>query len=229
MMGIRHDEPDDRGEAVLVECPVEHLLLLRGGASLPVSVTRFAASAPEWIVRASEHLSTSVAAAIAAERRRKLLEDLPEREAFLARGYDAQDAELAAARVRLADKAATGSTTATRQLERVKEQQRTLAARRRAALADLALEPERIAAGSVRMIAHALIVPSADPEDRRRHDAEVEAIAMRVHSSRSRRSSRDMAACALAHTPTARMAFSPSWSSGRRMGLLPAARRSDRS
>ncbi|MBI2216635.1 MAG: DUF3883 domain-containing protein [Candidatus Rokubacteria bacterium] len=180
LIGVRHDEGDDRGEANIVECPVEHLLLLRGAKAFPASVARFAASALEWIVRVTEHLGATVATAIAAERRRKLVEDLPEREAFVARGYDAQDAELAAARVRLAEKAAAGSAAAKRQLERVKEQQRTLGTRRRASLADLAIDPERIAPGEIRMIAHALVVPSADPEDRKRHDAEVEAIAMRV-------------------------------------------------
>jgi hypothetical protein len=34
--------------------------------------------------------------------------------------------------------------------------------------------------GEVTFLAHALVVPSSDPEDRKRHDAEIEAIAMRV-------------------------------------------------
>jgi superfamily II DNA or RNA helicase len=180
LVGVRHDEADGHGDPPLVECPVEHLLLLRGAEVFPVSVARFAASAPEWIARVGEHLTTNIAAALGAERRRRLREDLPEREAFVVRGYDAQDAELAAARVRLAEKAAAGSTTAKKHLDRVKEAQRTLAARRRAAVADVAIEPERIAVGTVRMIAHALVVPSADPEDRRRHDTEVETVAMRI-------------------------------------------------
>jgi hypothetical protein len=34
--------------------------------------------------------------------------------------------------------------------------------------------------GTIRFIAHALIIPTLDPEDARRHDAAIEAIAMRV-------------------------------------------------
>ena len=41
-------------------------------------------------------------------------------------------------------------------------------------------EPGLIAPGEVSFIAHALCLPSRDPEDRKRHDAEVEAIAVKV-------------------------------------------------
>jgi hypothetical protein len=58
--------------------------------------------------------------------------------------------------------------------------QQELAGRRKEALDALRREPELIAPGEVRFIAHALVVPSADPEDKKRQDAEVEAIAVRV-------------------------------------------------
>src|SRR5262249_56085152 len=65
-------------------------------------------------------------------------------------------------------------------LTKVKNRQRSLEARKQAALALLRREPELIAPGEVTFLAHALAVPSADPEDRKRHDADVEALAVKV-------------------------------------------------
>jgi hypothetical protein len=66
------------------------------------------------------------------------------------------------------------------ELTRIKERQRALSARREEALATLRREPELIAPGEVEFLAHALVVPSSDPEDRKRHDRRVEAIAVKV-------------------------------------------------
>jgi len=41
-------------------------------------------------------------------------------------------------------------------------------------------EPELIAPGAITFIAHALVVPSSDPEDIGKHDANVELVAMQV-------------------------------------------------
>ena len=49
-----------------------------------------------------------------------------------------------------------------------------------AGLADLRTEPDHIRAGEVEFLAHALVVPSQDPEEVKRYDAQVEAIAMKV-------------------------------------------------
>jgi hypothetical protein len=65
-------------------------------------------------------------------------------------------------------------------LDHIKAQQRQLAQRRREELLVVRREPELIAPGRVTFIAHALVVPSSDPEDQKRHDAEVEQIAMHV-------------------------------------------------
>ena len=96
------------------------------------------------------------------------------------RGYDYQDAELATARARLTDKAHAGDSKAQGDLTKVKKRQRSLEARKQAALAVLRREPELIASGEVTFLAHALVVPLTDPEDRKRHDAEVEALAVKV-------------------------------------------------
>jgi hypothetical protein len=94
------------------------------------------------------------------------------------RGFDYQEAELAAGRVKLSEKARSGNAAAAKALAEIKEQQRSLADRRRLALGAIRREPELVTPGNVTFLAHALVVPSTDPEDRKRHDAEVERVAM---------------------------------------------------
>ena len=103
---------------------------------------------------------------------------LPEREQFVQRGFDFQEAELATARLKLSEKARGGNTAAAKALKDIKEQQRSLTQRRTMALATIRREPELIAPGHLTFLAHALIVPSANPDDLERHDAAVEKVAM---------------------------------------------------
>lgn len=162
-------------------CPVEHLLLLKGGQGIPGSAAqRLAVSAVRLKERAEAFVTERVARDMASQRRRQLLDMLPERERFTQRGFDYQEAELATARAKLSQKARSGNSAAAKALKDIKAQQRSLAERRRLALASLRREPELIAPGNVTFLAHALIVPSTDPEDRKRHDAEVERVAMEL-------------------------------------------------
>jgi len=80
----------------------------------------------------------------------------------------------------LSQRARSGDRNAKRLLEGVKQQQRELQSRKEDALTVLVREPELVAPGEVTFLAHALAVPSSDPEEKRRYDDEVEAIAMRV-------------------------------------------------
>jgi hypothetical protein len=77
-------------------------------------------------------------------------------------------------------KARAGDPRAQRELPRIRELQRRLLARRDEALAVLRREPELIAPHEVIFIAHALVVPSSDPEDQKRHDEQIEAIAAKI-------------------------------------------------
>ena len=99
---------------------------------------------------------------------------------FVSRGFEYQDSELAQARGKLREKAQAGDPRAKGELTRIKDRQKALAARREAALAVLHREPELIGADEVAFLAHALVVPTDDPEEQRRFDAEVEAIAVKV-------------------------------------------------
>jgi len=108
------------------------------------------------------------------------MDSLPERQSFIKRGFDYQEAELAAARAKHSEKARAGNRKATEALEEVKRQQRQLAARRENALAVIRRETELIAPGALTFVAHALVVPSSEPMDREQHDANVELTAMKI-------------------------------------------------
>ncbi len=97
---------------------------------------------------------------------------------FIEHGFTYQAAELAQARARLTDKANAGDPRAKGELTKIKARQKSLQARKNDALAVLHREPELVAPGEVTFLAHALVVPSSDPEDQKRYDAGVEAIAM---------------------------------------------------
>jgi len=147
---------------------------------LPPSAQRLAIAANEIKERALAFLLERVAREMALERKKTLLESLPEREGFIQRGFDFQEAELAAARAKHAEKARTGNRKAIEALEDVKRQQRQLAGRRANTLAVMKREPELIEPGFLTFIAHALVVPSSDPRDIEAHDVNVEMAAMQI-------------------------------------------------
>jgi hypothetical protein len=175
LVGLRHVEGGP-----IEACPVEYLLLLKAGQRMPPSVARFALTAPVSRELASVYALERIASWFAEEWRQSLLKTLPEREDFLRRGYDYQDVELAATRTRLTEKIRAGDPRAQRELPQIRERQRQLFAQRDEALAVLRREPELIAPDEVTFLAHALVVPSSDPEDRKRHDEQIEAIAVKV-------------------------------------------------
>jgi hypothetical protein len=65
-------------------------------------------------------------------------------------------------------------------LEDIKIQQSQLAGRRESILLASKREPELISPGTITFIAHALVVPSSDPEDIKEHDVNVELAAMKI-------------------------------------------------
>lgn len=159
-------------------CPVEHLLLLRGGRGLPPGSQRLAASAVRLLDQARAFLTERVGREMALKRQQALLATLGERESFVRRGFDFQEAEFAAARGKQSEKARGGSVSAQKELARIKDQQRLLAGRRQQAVAVLHREPELIACRGVSFLAHALVVPSSDPTEREQFDAKTDQIAM---------------------------------------------------
>ncbi len=175
LVGIKQCEGAD-----IVLCPVEHLLLLKGGRGLPASAQRPAAAANERKEAARVYLFERVAREMALEHTRLFQKRLPERERLVLQSFDYQEAELAAGRARHSEKARTGNRKAIEALEDVKIQQSQLAGRRESTLLALKREPELISPGTITFIAHALVVLSSDPEDIKEHDVNVELAAMKI-------------------------------------------------
>jgi len=175
LVGLRQ-EADGKIEI----CPLETLLLLKGGEGLPPEALSLAAAARDRLSVVHAFLMSEVVQPLVEARRQAILANLPESEQFLKRGYAYQEAELAAARSRYRQKAESGDPRARQELTRVRERQRILATQQEAALAGIRREPDLVAPGEIRFLAHALVVPSSDPRDIQRRDEAVEAIAMQV-------------------------------------------------
>ncbi|MBX3279696.1 MAG: DUF1822 family protein, partial [Acidobacteria bacterium] len=174
LIGIKQEQ-----SGAIVECPVEHLMLLKDGQGIPMSSLGLAANARAALESVRAFAFDNIARRMAADKRQAVIETLPEREDFVRRGYDYQDAGLAAARTDLRKRADTGDARAKAELTKIKDRQRRLAARREEALAVLRREPELIVPAEAMFIAHALVVPFDESEDRKQRDARIEAIAVR--------------------------------------------------
>jgi len=163
----------------LTICPVEQLLLLKGTHGIPGMAQRLALDAENAREQAEAFLLERVCRETAIKRKKELEAALPERETFILRGFDFQEAELAARRAKYSEKARHGSKRALHELELVKNQQRMLAMRKENALAVLHREPELIEPGEIRFLTHALVVPTSDPTEIKEHETNVEQVAMR--------------------------------------------------
>ncbi|MEI6180062.1 MAG: DUF3883 domain-containing protein [Chloroflexales bacterium] len=161
------------------ECPVEYLLLLRGAEKITSGAIVVAATGQAACERARAYLADVLTTGMAAQRRLTLAATVEERVRFLQRGYDSQEIELAMQRTRFREKADAGDPRAKGELTKIKKRQRLLVHRREVALAVVRREPALVVPGSICFIAHALVVPSSDPEDRERYDADVEALAVK--------------------------------------------------
>lgn len=165
---------------LLEECPLEYLLLLKGVRRLPPSAVGFAATIKDSIQQAKEFAFETMATGLASERKQILFNTLSEREDFIRRGYDYQEAELAARRAELSKKFREGDRRAEKELAQIKENQKMLAELRKESIEVIKREPELIVPGDIQFLAHALVVPATDPQDKKRQDKVIEEIAMKV-------------------------------------------------
>jgi len=218
LVGIRQSENAD-----ISVCPVEHLLLLRGGEGLPPQGQRLAVAAAKLRDQASAYLMERVCRGMAVERRKRLMDALPERESFVERGFDFQEADLAAARAKLSPKARDGNKGAAAELSRIKTQQRKLRYRRDQTLSIVRREPELLVPGDTDFIAHALVVPSAAKADKEQLEANVEQIAMDLTKAYEEASGGDVR---FVHTPElARAAGLPEHPGFDLLSILPGNER----
>lgn len=164
----------------VVEAPVEHLLLLRPGNKVDPSAVPFLAQAVVYREAADQFIRGTMLTHLYELQRLGAEDRLRHTVEYLGRAFDYQDSELAAARKRFTDKARDGDSRAATELSRIKDQQRSLADRRDLSIAQARREVELIQAGDVEILATALVQPSADLEDIKARDAEVEGIAMEI-------------------------------------------------
>jgi hypothetical protein len=173
-VGLRQDL-----DGAVTVCPIEQVLLLRDGAGMPGEAVPLIAVAEVKCAEAQAFASATLAHEQAEAQRERLRATLPQREQFVRQGYRYQEAELAEARRRVSPAARAGDPHARGELTRILERQMSLAARRDEAIAVLRREPELIEPAEALFLAHALVLPSNDPEDELRRNTEVEAIAVR--------------------------------------------------
>ncbi len=175
LIGLRQDE-----DGAVEPCPLEHLLLLRGAPDVAPGSVPLARTARRLTDAARDWIENDALARLVDEHRARIEQSVPERLDWTARGCDHRTAELIARRQHVGRKARAGDARASAELARVKDEQRRLAADRDHRLRRVQMEPSLIAAGDSQIVAHALVLPTADAQERRRHDARVEEIAMRV-------------------------------------------------
>ena len=175
LVGLRQD---DGGR--LETMPPEHLLLLRGATDALPGAVPVARRARSLIVEAEEWLRTEELAGMVADCRARAETALEREVEWANRGFDHHLADLVAERQQLRKAAERGEPGAAERLAAVKERQRRFRGERESRLGRLRREPALVVPGEAVLLAHALVLPTSDPESRRRHDAEVEQIAMRV-------------------------------------------------
>ena len=168
------------GDGSVEETPVEHLLLLKGADNFAPGSEPLALAARTLAQEAKAFTEDVVIGGMMQTHRQRLIADMDDRIGFVARGFDYQAAELAAARSRLTERVQAGDHRVAEELARVRERQRSLAAVRENRLDEMRDEPNRIRPGEVEFLVHALVVPSQAPEDAEQYDADVEAIAVEV-------------------------------------------------
>ena len=182
LIGLRQSS-----DGTLKECPVEHLLLLRGVHGFAPSRVPLATLARDMVADADQFVREEVSERVVQAHRQHRLDDLPTRLKFVNRGFGFQAAELAAARSHLSKMVRAGDHHAQRELSKVKERQRSLTDSRNHRLAELQAEPDLIQAGEIEFLVHALVVPTQDAEEAERYDADVESIAVEVATDYEKR------------------------------------------
>ena len=123
------------------------------------------------------------------------------------------------ARSRLRQAVQEGRKQAQLQFDGVKARHAALSKLREARLAAIQSEPDAIAVGRAEFITHALIVPSTDPEDIKRFDAQVEAVAIRLSTAHE-----ESAAARVRDVSTAMRARAAGLRTGRALTCCPIVR-----
>lgn len=160
----------------MVQAPLEKLLLLRGSAGRDAKTLTMMSKGESLAGMVATYLAQDVQGEMLRSSHERLSKLNASRQEFMRRGFNLQDVELARKRTELGRK--KDDLDAIEKIERVKTMQRDLAVARDKSFQALAREIELLEAGPMEMIAHALVMPSLDPEDWKRYDIDIEAMAM---------------------------------------------------
>lgn len=128
---------------------------------------------------ALEFTKENIMQSLVQNKRQAVLKTLPERIDFLKRGYNHQEAELLSKRAKYREKANAGDVRAKAEITSIRQRLQNLSGLRSHALDALKSEPNLIVPSNIEFVAHALVLPTLDPEDRQKFDQNVEAIAMK--------------------------------------------------
>ncbi len=165
---------------------IEPLLLLRGDPDTPPGAVPLASRGVGMRAQATAHLQRWARRHLSEEWQNAMRRELPERLRRLAAGFDLRSAELASQRARLT-RVANRTVDAERQLDAIKQEQRTLAKERATIMEAAEAAPSGVRPAQVEFVAHALAVPpagaDANSSERLRHEETVEAIAVRIASA----------------------------------------------
>jgi superfamily II DNA or RNA helicase len=175
LVGLRQE-----ADGSIEQCPAESLLLLRGCPDLPASAISVATTGDDAIERAREFALQVVAEQVVERHRQRVEADIPARLSFIEQSFGFQEADLARQRKHLSERAQQENSHAKGELTKVRQRQRELGERKAEVMQTIQREPDLIAAGEVAFLAHALVVPSSDPEDRQRYNDDVEEKAMQI-------------------------------------------------
>ena len=176
LVALRQNE-----DGAVAECPVEHLLLLHGAPDVAPGAVPLAGRGIGLQAAAAEFADREVATHLVNEHRAALRAEMPAQRRRTAVGFDLRAAQLARRRAALSKAAGTADGAEKAEaLRAVVEEQRALSDERRRILESMEAAPDRIAAGGVRFLAHALVVPARATSDLERYDARVEEIAVRI-------------------------------------------------
>ena len=184
LIGLRQES-----DGAISPCPLEHLLLLRSSGNIAPGSVRLARLARGLTKKAKEWLKDNTLARMAQACRTHIEEGLPERLRRVGRGYDHKIAELMATRQQVCGEARRDDPRAQAELAVVKVEQSRLVTQKNCGLALLEAEPSLIELVETAMLVHALVVPTDHPEERQRHDTEVETITMDITRAHERAAS----------------------------------------
>jgi hypothetical protein len=166
---------------IIEECPVEHLLLLKEyNYNIPPNCINFASTVHSSCKKTLEFTEENILNPLFEKKKKEMNEKISQSEKFIIKGFRFQEAELLLKRNKIKKKIERGNKDIQLELENIKQLQSSLNIKQRSQLKKIHREFDLINPGKINFIAHALVIPSNDPEDKKKYDKKIEDIAVRI-------------------------------------------------